>query len=154
MKVSRGTMYFMDERFCMRYTEPDGQFLMVDADSMLVYDAASHQMIITIPDTENTGLRPDKILSHFAGDDASLSVKNEENGEITIRIVTNNDQDIKHISALIDTDKLLIESISYTDVEENTVQYQFENIQLNKTINPAVFEFEVPAFTAIIDQRP
>ncbi len=152
-KVSRGTMYFADERFCMRYSFPEGQFLLVDADSMLVYDAASSQAMITYPDTGETGLRPDMILSHYAGDNATMTCEKRSESQLTIRIIPLDVRDIKRIDATIDTVRLVILSVSYTDVENNTVEYRFEEVRLDCPIGTDVFRFEIPENAILIDQR-
>ncbi len=153
VKVSRGTMYFAKHKFCMRYSSPDGQYLLVDADSMLVYDSASNQAIITFPDTGESGLRPDRILSYYAGDDAKITVVERSESLLYIRIEPRDVRDIKRIEATIDTETSTIESVGYTDVENNTVKYQFENIEINKKIEPGVFHFEIPFGATLIDQR-
>ena len=153
VKVSRGTMYFAKHKFCMRYSSPDGQYLLVDADSMLVYDSASNQTIITFPDTGEAGLRPDRILSYYAGDDAKIAVVERSESLLYIRIEPREVRDIKRIEATIDTGNSTIESVGYTDVENNTVKYQFDNIEINKKIEPGVFHFEIPFGATLIDQR-
>ena len=47
IKQSEGKMYYNTDHFLMKYSEPAGQLLLIKKDTVTMYDAASHQALIS-----------------------------------------------------------------------------------------------------------
>ncbi len=152
-KVSRGTMYFDQSNFAIQYDEPQGQFLLVTADSMLVYDSTSLQAIVSYPQTSDAGIRPDQILSYYAGDNATTTILSNTENYAMISIEPSDGMEYKSIRVEIDLRNTLITFIYYTDLEGNTVRYTFETTLFDQPIDPSVFEWKIPIGASLIDQR-
>ena len=62
-KTSEGKLYYDEENLLMNYSKPDGQKLLINQNSMTMYDPISEQAIIS--DEVEIELRPDKLISHY-----------------------------------------------------------------------------------------
>ena len=80
VKKSNGKVYFDVDHFIMKYTEPEGQALLIEGNSITIYDAASNQAFIS-NDIE-TELRPDKLISDYWSNSEKKLILNEGKWEV------------------------------------------------------------------------
>jgi outer membrane lipoprotein-sorting protein len=144
VKKSWGKVYFDVDHFLMKYTEPIGQTLLVEDNSITIYDASSNQVLISNIETE---LRPDKMIAEYWSNSEKKLLFNEGRF-VKIKLTTKNKD---QISILLD-DYLVIE-ILILDEDKNFVLYKFQSSKLNETLPEKIFELNLPEDATILDNR-
>ncbi|MBC8386153.1 MAG: outer membrane lipoprotein carrier protein LolA [Candidatus Cloacimonetes bacterium] len=145
IKKSQGKVYFDVDHFILKYTEPKGQILMIENNSVTIYDAASNQVFIS--SNIETELRPDKFISEYWGNSEKKLIFSQGTA-IKLQLTTpNKDQ----ISILLE-DSLIIE-ILILDADQNFVLYKFNSAKINEDLPKNIFEITLPEDATILDNR-
>jgi len=144
-KQSKGKTYYNTDHFLMKYYEPAGQLLLIKEDTVTMYDAASHQALIS--SDMQTELRPVKLISNYWDISKKELIKNDSIS-FRIKLVTPDSQQIE-----VNIKDFLITEFSIIDIDENSVIYNFSNEKINKSLPKDIFEITLPEGTNIIDNR-
>jgi len=144
-KSSVGKLYYDKENFLIDYSQPDGQKLLINEDSMTMYDPVAGQAIIS--DQFEMELRPDKFISHY-WDMSEKELVEQFDNTIKIKLLTPQEENI----IITISNKMIIE-FDIMDKNKNYVIYKFSDIQINKTLPDKIFELILPKETSIIDTR-
>ena len=144
-KSSLGKLYYDKENFLIDYSQPDGQKLLINEDSMTMYDPVAGQAIIS--DQFEMELRPDKFISHY-WDMSEKELVEQFDNTIKIKLLTPQEENI----IITISNKMIIE-FDIMDKNKNYVIYKFSDIQINKTLPDKIFELILPKETSIIDTR-
>ena len=145
IKQSEGKMYYNSNHFLMKYSEPAGQLLLIKKDVVTMYDAASHQALIS--NDMQTELRPMKLISEY-WDVSKKELIESDSINYKIKLVTSDSQQIE-----VNIKNFLITEFTINDVDENRVTYKFYNEKINKNLPENIFEITLPEDTNIIDNR-
>ena len=144
-KTSEGKLYYDKEKLLMAYSQPVGQKLLVNENSMTMYDPVSEQAIIS--DKIELELRPDKLISHY-WDMSEKELLDQFDDTIKIKLLTPEEEKI----IIIISNKFITE-FNIVDKNQNYVIYKFSDIQINKELPDSIFELILPEGTSIIDTR-
>jgi outer membrane lipoprotein-sorting protein len=144
-KTSEGKLYYDDENFIMNYFQPVGQKLLINENSVTMYDSISNQAIIS--DKIDIELRPDKLISHYW--DMSKKELIEQFGD-TVKIKLLIPQEEKIIITISNN---IVTEFNIVDKNKNFVIYKFSDIHINKVLPDKIFELILPENTNIIDTR-
>lgn len=144
-KTSEGKLYYDKENLLMDYSQPVGQKLLINENSMTMYDPVSEQAIIS--DKIELELRPDKLISHY-WDISKKELLDQFDDTIKIKLQTPEEEKI----IIVISNKFITE-FNIVDKNENYVIYKFSDIQINKELPDSIFELILPEGTSIIDTR-
>lgn len=145
VKRSEGKIYYNTDNFLMKYSEPAGQLLLIKRDTVTMYDAASHQALIS--NDMQTELRPVKLISEY-WDISKKELIDSDSVSFRITLVTPDSQQIE-----VKIKDFLITEFTVIDIDNNSVTYNFSNEKINKNLPENIFEITLPEGTNIIDNR-
>ena len=145
VKQSEGKIYYNTEHFLMKYSDPAGQLLLIKKDIVTIYDAASHQALVS--NDMQTELRPVKLISEY-WDISRKELLKCDSINVKIKLVTPDSQQIE-----VNIKDFLITEFTLIDVDDNSVIYKFFNEKINKNLQENIFEIILPEDTNIIDKR-
>jgi len=143
----RSSGYIIYDRYNLKleYTEPSGQFLLLDSLSVTMYDPNSNQAFII--DSFEMDIRPIAIILKY-WESSEISVLEADNGSIQLELNT----DAEEIIQLSISDSMVNE-LKYFDLESNSVTYKFKNEIINKALPELIYQVELPEDVNIIDTR-
>jgi len=145
IKKSWGKVYFDVDNFIMKYDDPEGQILLIENDSVTMYDAASKQALIS--NNMETELRPDKLISdYWINSEKKLLLNQEKN--IKFKLSTNS----KDQFFVLLNDYLIVE-ILILDEDQNFVLYKFSSAKINEELPESIFDYSFPDDATILDNR-
>jgi len=144
-KTSEGKLYYNKENLLMDYSQPEGQKLQINENSITMYDPITEQAFIS--DQVDIELRPDKLISHY-WDVSEKEMIEEYEDTIKIQLLTPEFEVI-----LITITGNLVVEFNIVDSNENFVDYKFTNILINKGLADNIFELNFPEKTSVIDTR-
>ena len=145
VKRSEGKIYYNTDNFLMKYSEPAGQLLLIKRDTVTMYDAASHQALIS--NDMRTELRPVKLISEY-WDISKKELIDSDSVSFRITLVTPDSQQIE-----VKIKDFLITEFTVIDIDNNSVTYNFSNEKINKNLPENIFEITLPEGTNLIDNR-
>lgn len=144
-KTSEGKLYYDNKNLLMDYSQPNGQKLLINENSMTMYDPISGQAIIS--DKIEIELRPDKLISHY-WDVSDKTIIEQFDDIIKLQLLTPEEESIQ-----ITTSNNLITEFSIIDSNNNFVIYKFSNIKVNEKLPANIFNLIIPEDTNIVDTR-
>lgn len=149
-KKSIGVIIYNEKKMLLKYSDPEGQLLLIDNRKLTMYDAKSEQAIITNIKDIVSEMKPIKIIQYYAKN-AKFSLDKRNNQNLIVLDIIN-DEFISKIEVTL-SDDFIIEKLKYYDLENNTVLYEFSNIRINCKIMEDIFDVNLPENTSIIDNR-
>ena len=144
-KTSEGKLYYDEENLLMDYSKPNGQKLLIDENSVTMYDQGSEQAIIS--DKIDIELRPDKLISHY-WEMSGKELIDQFDDTIKIKLLT--PQEEKIIITILNN---IVTEFNIMDKNKNYVIYKLLDIQINEALPDRIFELTLPEDTNIIDTR-
>jgi len=144
-KSSEGKLYYNKENLLMDYSQPMGQKLLVEENSMTMYDSVAEQAIIS--NKVEIEIRPDKLISHY-WDISKKELLDQSDNTIKIKLQTPEEEKI-----VITISNKFITEFNIVDINKNYVIYKFSDIRINKELPENIFDLTLPEDTSIIDTR-
>jgi len=144
-KKSSGKVYFDNNNFLLKYSDPEGQILLIEDAGITLYDSASKQAIIS--DRSNAELRPDKLIAEYWNN--SIKEIKLNDGNFLILMFTTADGSEIHVGL----EDFLVADFRVVDKTGNSVLYVFKNEVINKKLPKNIFKIDLPEDANIIDQR-
>jgi len=144
-KSSEGKLYYNKENLLMDYSQPMGQKLLIEENSMTMYDSVAEQAIIS--NKVEIEIRPDKLISHY-WDISKKELLDQSDNTIKIKLQTPEEEKI-----VITISNKFITEFNIVDINKNYVIYKFSDIRINKELPENIFDLTLPEDTSIIDTR-
>lgn len=156
-----GTLFLMKPgRMRWNYTKPDKQVLVCDGQTISMYFAKEHQMVVN---SAKQYLEADVTYSFFAGtgdilrDFEAMAPDPKEQEQMgsayQIKIVPKHGRSqVDFINLWVDAESFLLKRIRVTDKFGSQTDITFSHIRRNIKMDPAVFNFTPPQGTEIIKQ--
>ena len=144
-KSSVGELYYDKENLLMNYSDPVGQKLLINNNSMTMYDPVSGQAIIS--DEIDIELRPAELISLY-WDISEKDIIDQYNNTVIIKLLTPQEEKI-----IITISNNIVTEFNIVDKNRNFVIYKFSNIRINKALPDKIFELILPDDTSILDTR-
>jgi len=126
-KSSEGKLYYNKENLLMDYSQPMGQKLLVEENSMTMYDSVAE--------------------SHY-WDISKKELLDQSDNTIKIKLQTPEEEKI-----VITISNKFITEFNIVDINKNYVIYKFSDIRINKKLPENIFDLTLPEDTSIIDTR-
>jgi outer membrane lipoprotein-sorting protein len=144
-KKSNGKVYFDTNNFLLKYSDPEGQILLIEDVGITLYDSASGQAIIS--DRSNAELRPDKLIAEY-WNNSIKEIKLNEGNFLILKFTTADGSQI-HVGL----EEFLVTDFRVVDKAGNSVIYVFKDAIINKKLSKKIFKIDLPEDANIIDQR-
>ncbi len=143
--ISYGKIYFDNDHLKLAYTDPEGQFLVLDSLIVTMFDPNSNQAIISA--SSEIDIRPRSIIKNYWQDSLLVSFQQKlETADIELRTEAGD-----RIS--FHTENTLITELTYSDADSNRVTYKFSELRLNQALPENVFDIILPDDVNLLDTR-
>jgi len=146
-----GKIYFQPGRMLMSFDTPSPQRLLIHAGKAELYDGSSRTLYRSDILPEFNRMNPIELLQLY-WEKSSVERLKDQDGFARVRLIPKNDPHLQELSASIHPQSGIVHRLSYMDLSDNTVSYNFTNIQIDTMIPSAVFRFVYPEDTQIIEQ--
>ncbi|NLN35302.1 MAG: outer membrane lipoprotein carrier protein LolA [Candidatus Cloacimonetes bacterium] len=146
-----GKLYFAKDRMLMAFSKPSVQRLYISNGFAELFDAGSATLFKSAVMPEFNKMNPIEILEHYWAK-SDVKILDSSKGISRVELKPKNDPLIKSLEAEINSTSGLVSVLSYSDKSANKVTYRFTNILQNQTIDPAVWRFNYPKNTRVIEQ--
>jgi len=144
-KQSSGKIYYDKDHLLLDYSIPDKQFLLIDYNSVTIFEPSSNQVIIS--NNTEVDIRPVKFISSY-WDISEKTLVDSDINNFKIKLITPKKEQI-----FITIENLLISDFIIIDADMNSVHYSFELEKINHDLPNNVFELILPENANIIDVR-
>ena len=138
-----GKMYFIPGRMLIHFDKPSLQRLLIEKGTFTLYDQSSNTIYTSQILQQYQRMNPLELLQLY-WHRSTVSVKAGKAELVNVSLKPKKDSMLISISASINSKSGLVQSLSYQDCGGNQVSYSFSNIQLNKTIDASVWNFNYP----------
>ena len=149
-KKSQGTAFLKDNRFLLKYDQPDGQYLKVTNDKIEIFDPQMKNLLIKKTKFNLTNLNISYYLKKYKD-----KLKLKKNGDLSKIIITDTEESsaIIKIIITINNSNLNLKKLYYLDSKNNSVTYTIKSFQTDIFIPDKVFNIDLPEDVNIIKQN-
>jgi outer membrane lipoprotein-sorting protein len=148
---SLGNCYYKTNKVAIYYTKPGIQSIIVSDGKVTVYDKASKTVFKSALTSSVQSLNPVEIIRSYWQRSAK-SVISSRNGKTQIKLIPKADKQLKEVSFTLNDTDGYITSLSYKDLQGNTVTLSFGNMKINKSIPASVWKLNLPKDTKVISR--
>ncbi len=138
--------------------EMEGQIIMSDGDTLWTYLVDSEEVMISNVDDEEGGISPTKILTTYDEDykakfDPDNKYKNSDLKLVNLR--SNKGKQFEHLSLLLNSKNLDLQSFSVYDKNGNVFTYHIINLTPSISVEPYTFVFDPKLYDEleVVDMR-
>ncbi|HNQ43384.1 MAG TPA: outer membrane lipoprotein carrier protein LolA [Candidatus Cloacimonadota bacterium] len=146
-----GKIWFREGKMVIRFDKPAFQRLQISNAQVELYDQASNTLFRTAMLPEFGKMNPVDILRHY-WTKSKVKVLKTEKGLATVQLIPDRDPMISTMSAVMNSQTGLVNSLSYEDNAGNKVTYVFSNILTNQPIKADVWKYNYPKGTQVVQQ--
>lgn len=149
-KKSQGTAFLKDNRFLLKYDQPDGQYLKVTNDKIEIFDPQMKNLLIKKTKFNLTNLNISYYLKKYKD-----KLKLKKNGDLSKIIITDTEESsaIIKIIITINNSNVNLKKLYYLDSKNNSVTYTIKSFQTDIFIPDKVFNIDLPEDVNIIKQN-
>ncbi len=145
-----GNIYFTPGKMVIRYDKPAFQRLQITGGYAELYDAGSKTLFRSRIRPEFGKMNPVEILQLYWK--KSKVTLQESKGVCAVSLIPNDDPLITSLSAQINVNSGIINSLAYRDANGNKVSYSFSKIKTNAAIPAAVWKYTYPKNIQVVQQ--
>ncbi|MEN6445871.1 MAG: outer membrane lipoprotein carrier protein LolA [Candidatus Cloacimonas sp.] len=147
----QGSIFFTRGRMVIRFTKPTFQRLMVSGGIVELYDAESKTVFRSKMLPEFGKMNPVEILQLY-WKKSLVKVQQGKGDLVSVSLKPYNDPIITSISANVDSKTGIVNSLSWTNKNNDRVTYNFANISTNAKIPASVWQFTYPKDVQVVEQ--
>lgn len=147
----QGSIFFTRGRMVIRFTKPTFQRLMVSGGIVELYDAESKTVFRSKMLPEFGKMNPVEILQLY-WKKSLVKVQQGKGDLVSVSLKPYNDPVITSISANVDSKTGIVNSLSWTNKNNDRVTYNFANISTNAKIPASVWQFTYPKDVQVVEQ--
>ncbi len=156
--VARGTVQMKRPgRMRWEYAPPDSRVILVDRESIRLYDPEARQLqIASLAGSRLSPTALDFLLGEgvLAEQFEASPAQPEERAELGLELRPHGDQSFESLELWVDPESHQLRESVVVDLFKNRTSLRFEGIVENGGVPDAAFEFEPPEGTSVIDLRP
>ena len=140
-----GKVFLIPGKSRWDYEEPNPQMVLTLGDKFILYDPVNKEAVEGVLDKEAIVTRGpffslvDQIQRYY-----HVTQTQVDNTIILTLIPKNKESPIQKVTIYINSKNLLIEKIETLDSLDNLNSVTFKNIEINKPIDPSIFEVKLP----------
>ncbi|MDY0151978.1 MAG: outer membrane lipoprotein carrier protein LolA [Candidatus Cloacimonas sp.] len=147
----QGKIFFSKGKMVIRFEKPNFQRLMINGNSVSLYDAQSKTVFRSRMRPEFGKMNPVEILQHY-WKKSKVTVLDKQGTLTSVQLIPYSDPLIASLTANISNKTGFVMYLSYTDVRGNKVGYNFSSIKTNAPINASVWNYAYPKDVQMVEQ--
>ncbi len=146
-----GNIYFTKGRMVIRYNKPYFQRLSVSGGMVELYDSQSKTMFRSKMRPEFGKMNPVEILQLY-WKKSTVNIQQGKGNQVNVFLKPFDDPVIVSISAIVNSDSGIVQSLTWTNRNNDKVTYNFSSIKTNAKIPASVWQYTYPKDVQVVEQ--
>jgi len=146
-----GNIYFTKGKMVIRYNKPYFQRLSVSGGMVELYDSQSKTMFRSKMRPEFGKMNPVEILQLY-WKKSTVNIQQGKGNQVNVFLKPFDDPVIVSISAIVNSDSGIVQSLTWTNRNNDKVTYNFSHIKTNAKIPPSVWQYTYPKDVQVVEQ--
>ena len=146
-----GNIYFTKGKMVIRYNKPYFQRLSVSGGMVELYDSQSKTMFRSKMRPEFGKMNPVEILQLY-WKKSTVNIQQGKGNQVNVFLKPFDDPVIVSISAIVNSDSGIVQSLTWTNRNNDKVTYNFSHIKTNAKIPPSVWQYTYPQDVQVVEQ--
>ena len=146
-----GNIYFTKGKMVIRYNKPYFQRLSVSGGMVELYDSQSKTMFRSKMRPEFGKMNPVEILQLY-WKKSTVNIQQGKGNQVNVFLKPFDDPVIVSISAIVNSDSGIVQSLTWTNRNNDKVTYNFSHIKTNAKIPASVWQYTYPKDVQVVEQ--
>jgi len=146
-----GNIYFTKGKMVIRYNKPYFQRLSVSGGMVELYDSQSKTMFRSKMRPEFGKMNPVEILQLY-WKKSTVNIQQGKGNQVNVFLKPFDDPVIVSISARVNSESGIVQSLTWTNRNNDKVTYNFSNIKTNAKIPASVWQYTYPKDVQVVEQ--
>ena len=146
-----GNIYFTKGRMVIRYNKPYFQRLIVSGGIVELYDSQSNTVFRSKMRPEFGKMNPVEILQLY-WKKSTVNIQQGKGNLVNVFLKPFDDPVIVSISAVVNSESGIVQSLTWTNRNNDKVTYNFSHIKTNAKIPPSVWQYTYPKDVQVVEQ--
>lgn len=146
-----GNIYFTKGRMVIRYNKPYFQRLSVSGGIVELYDSQSNTVFRSKMRPEFGKMNPVEILQLY-WKKSTVNIQQGKGNLVNVFLKPFDDPVIVSISAVVNSESGIVQSLTWTNRNNDKVTYNFSHIKTNAKIPPSVWQYTYPKDVQVVEQ--
>ena len=146
-----GNIYFTKGKMVIRYNKPYFQRLSVSGGMVELYDSQSKTMFRSKMRPEFGKMNPVEILQLY-WKKSTVNIQQGKGNQVNVFLKPFDDPVIVSISARVNSESGIVQSLTWTNRNNDKVTYNFSHIKTNAKIPPSVWQYTYPKDVQVVEQ--
>jgi len=146
-----GNIYFTKGRMVIRYNKPYFQRLSVSGGMVELYDSQSKTMFRSKMRPEFGKMNPVEILQLY-WKKSTVNIQQGKGNQVNVFLKPFDDPVIVSLSARVNSESGIVQSLTWTNRNNDKVTYNFSHIKTNAKIPPSVWQYTYPKDVQVVEQ--
>ena len=146
-----GNIYFTKGKMVIRYNKPYFQRLSVSGGMVELYDSQSKTMFRSKMRPEFGKMNPVEILQLY-WKKSTVNIQQGKGNQVNVFLKPFDDPVIVSLSARVNSESGIVQSLTWTNRNNDKVTYNFSHIKTNAKIPPSVWQYTYPKDVQVVEQ--
>ena len=146
-----GNIYFTKGRMVIRYNKPYFQRLSVSGGMVELYDSQSNTVFRSKMRPEFGKMNPVEILQLY-WKKSTVNIQQGKGNLVNVFLKPFDDPVIVSISAVVNSESGIVQSLTWTNRNNDKVTYNFSSIKTNAKIPASVWQYTYPKDVQVVEQ--
>ncbi|HOE54465.1 MAG TPA: outer membrane lipoprotein carrier protein LolA [Candidatus Cloacimonas acidaminovorans] len=146
-----GNIYFTKGRMVIRYNKPYFQRLSVSGGIVELYDSQSNTVFRSKMRPEFGKMNPVEILQLY-WKKSTVNIQQGKGNQVNVFLKPFDDPVIVSISAVVNSESGIVQSLTWTNRNNDKVTYNFSSIKTNAKIPASVWQYTYPKDVQVVEQ--
>lgn len=146
-----GNIYFTKGRMVIRYNKPYFQRLSVSGGIVELYDSQSNTVFRSKMRPEFGKMNPVEILQLY-WKKSTVNIQQGKGNLVNVFLKPFDDPVIVSISAVVNSESGIVQSLTWTNRNNDKVTYNFSSIKTNAKIPASVWQYTYPKDVQVVEQ--
>jgi outer membrane lipoprotein-sorting protein len=146
-----GNIYFTKGRMVIRYNKPYFQRLSVSGGIVELYDSQSNTLFRSKMRPEFGKMNPVEILQLY-WKKSTVNIQQGKGNLVNVFLKPFDDPVIVSISAVVNSESGIVQSLTWTNRNNDKVTYNFSSIKTNAKIPASVWQYTYPKDVQVVEQ--
>ena len=146
-----GNIYFTKGRMVIRFNKPYFQRLSVSGGIIELYDSQSNTLFRSKMRPEFGKMNPVEILQLY-WKKSTVNIQQGKGNLVNVFLKPFDDPVIVSISAVVNSESGIVQSLPWTNRNNDKVTYNFSHIKTNAKIPPSVWQYTYPKDVQVVEQ--
>jgi len=146
-----GNIYFTKGRMVIRFNKPYFQRLSVSGGIVELYDSQSNTVFRSKMRPEFGKMNPVEILQLY-WKKSTVNIQQGKGNQVNVFLKPFDDPVIVSISAVVNSESGIVQSLTWTNRNNDKVTYNFSSIKTNAKIPASVWQYTYPKDVQVVEQ--